>query len=473
MKRLSLRLRLILIFSLLALLTWSTASVVAWVMSRNTINEVFDTQQMLFAKRLATANLGDLLADESARSLPKTKKLVHHGKRGEQDDDALAFAIFDRQGKMLLNDGENGADFLFDGEREGFTDGERKGDDDSWRLVWLTSPDGRYRIVVGQEWDYRRDMALGMVTGQLVPWLATLPVLMLLIALMVGRELRPLRAVAAGLRRRAPDDATPLDARQVPTEVRPLVDALNALFARINALLVRERRFTSDAAHELRSPLAALRVQTEVVQLAGDDAPMREHALDNLTLGIDRATRLVDQLLTLSRLDSLSDLAELAPIDWNDLVTMTLAEQDRQAHAAGVTLRYEHRGTPPPRQGETLLLSLLLRNLLDNAVRYTPQGGGVTVTLSERSLTVEDDGPGSPRNIWRGSENASIARRGRSKPAAGWGSRSCSVSPACMVYRSVSPIARRAGSLRGWRCRRIRTWVLAGATAPCRFPARA
>ncbi|MGQ8889633.1 quorum sensing histidine kinase QseC [Serratia sp. TSA_105.2] len=394
MKRLSLRLRLILIFSLLALLTWSTASVVAWVMSRNTINEVFDTQQMLFAKRLATANLGDLLADESARSLPKTKKLVHHGKRGEQDDDALAFAIFDRQGKMLLNDGENGADFLFDGEREGFTDGERKGDDDSWRLVWLTSPDGRYRIVVGQEWDYRRDMALGMVTGQLVPWLVTLPVLMLLIALMVGRELRPLRAVAAGLRRRAPDDATPLDARQVPTEVRPLVDALNALFARINALLVRERRFTSDAAHELRSPLAALRVQTEVVQLAGDDAPMREHALDNLTLGIDRATRLVDQLLTLSRLDSLSDLAELAPIDWNDLVTMTLAEQDRQAHAAGVTLRYEHRGTPPPRQGETLLLSLLLRNLLDNAVRYTPQGGVVTVTLSERSLTVEDDGPG-------------------------------------------------------------------------------
>ncbi|AVU32161.1 quorum sensing histidine kinase QseC [Serratia marcescens] len=394
MKRLSLRLRLILIFSLLALLTWSTASVVAWVMSRNTINEVFDTQQMLFAKRLATANLGDLLADESARSLPKTKKLVHHGKRGEQDDDALAFAIFDRDGKMLLNDGENGADFLFDGEREGFTDGERKGDDDSWRLVWLTSPDGRYRIVVGQEWDYRRDMALGMVTGQLVPWLATLPVLMLLIALMVGRELRPLRAVAAGLRRRAPDDATPLDARQVPTEVRPLVDALNALFARINALLVRERRFTSDAAHELRSPLAALRVQTEVVQLAGDDAPMREHALDNLTVGIDRATRLVDQLLTLSRLDSLSDLAELAPIDWNDLVTMTLAEQDRQAHAAGVTLRYEHRGTPPPRQGETLLLSLLLRNLLDNAVRYTPQGGVVTVTLSERSLTVEDDGPG-------------------------------------------------------------------------------
>lgn len=394
MKHLSLRLRLILIFSLLALLTWCSASLVAWMMTRNNINEVFDTQQMLFAKRLATANLGDLLADENVRSLPKTKKLVHHGKRGEQDDDALAFAIFDRRGKMLLNDGENGADFRFDGEREGFTDGERKGDDDSWRLLWLTSPDGRYRIVVGQEWDYRRDMALGMVTGQLVPWLVTLPILMLLIALMVGRELRPLRTVAAGLRKRAPDDATPLDARQVPTEVRPLVDALNALFARINALLVRERRFTSDAAHELRSPLAALRVQTEVVQLAGDDEQMREHALENLTVSIDRATRLVDQLLTLSRLDSLSDLAELEAIDWGQLVPMTLAEQDRHAHAAGITLRYEQQGTPPPLQGQALLLSLLVRNLVDNAVRYTPAGGTVTVRLTERLLRVEDDGPG-------------------------------------------------------------------------------
>lgn len=394
MKRLSLRLRLILIFSLLALITWGSASLVAWIMTRSHIDEVFDTQQMLFAKRLATANLGDLLADESARRLPKTKKLVQHGQRGDQDEDALAFAIFDRNGRMLLNDGENGADFRFDGECEGFTDGRRKGDDDSWRLLWLTSPDGRYRIVVGQEWGYRRDMAFGMVTGQLTLWLVTLPVLMLLIALVVGRELRPLRLVAAGLRQRAPDDATLLDGQQVPTEVRPLVDALNALFSRISMLLVRERRFTSDAAHELRSPLAALRVQTEVVQLAGDNTQMREHALDNLMLGIDRATRLVDQLLTLSRLDSLSDLAELEPVDWNKLLPMALAEHDLQAHAAGVTLRYEQQGAPRPRQGQALLLLLLMRNLVDNAVRFTPAGGTVTLRLTERLLTIEDDGPG-------------------------------------------------------------------------------
>lgn len=394
MKSLSLRLRLILIFSLLALLTWCSASVVAWMMTRHNINEVFDTQQMLFAKRLATADLGDLLANQQARSLPKTKKMLNHGKRGEQDDDALAFAIFSHDGRMLLNDGENGEDFLFDGDRQGFVDGQRKGDSDSWRLLWLTSPDGRYRIVVGQEWDYRQDMALGLVMGQLLPWLVTLPILMLLIALMVGRELRPLREVAASLRKRAPDDATPLNAHQVPSEVRPLVEALNTLFTRINSLLVRERRFTSDAAHELRSPLAALRVQTEVVQLAGDDVPMREHAVNNLTVGIDRATRLVDQLLTLSRLDSLADLHGLALVDWSQLVPMTLAELDRQAHTFGITLRYQQQGEPPALSGQPLLLSLLVRNLVDNAVRYTPAGGTVTVTLSQRQLTVEDDGPG-------------------------------------------------------------------------------
>ncbi|VDZ58003.1 Sensor protein qseC [Serratia odorifera] len=159
-------------------------------------------------------------------------------------------------------------------------------------------------------------------------------------------------------------------------------------------MLLRERRFTSDAAHELRSPLAALRVQTEVVQLAGDDVAMRERAVENLSVSIDRATRLVDQLLTLSRLDALPNLDGQAPVDWGQLVPATLAEQEHHAHQAGVTLRYQPQGAPSPRSGDGLLLSLLVRNLLDNAVRYTPTGSAVTVTLNAAELRVEDEGPG-------------------------------------------------------------------------------
>ena len=124
LNNLSLRLRLILLFSLLALLTWLIASGVAWHQTRKHINEVFDTQQMLFAKRLAATGLGDRLNLQKDTELPDTKKMVRKGSRGHTDDDALTFAIFNRHGQMLLNDGENGKRIRFDGDTQGFNDVE-------------------------------------------------------------------------------------------------------------------------------------------------------------------------------------------------------------------------------------------------------------------------------------------------------------------------------------------------------------
>ncbi|KAB7898342.1 two-component system sensor histidine kinase QseC [Rouxiella sp. S1S-2] len=397
-KNKSLRLRLILLFSALAIITWAVASSIAWQQTRHKINEVFDTQQMLFAKRLATAGLGDMLLDAKTQNMPETKAMVDKHHRGHTDDDALTFAIFDRQGHMLLNDGEHGKAMRFNSEAHGFIDTELKDDDNSWRVLWLTSTDGHYRIAVGQEYDYRSDMAWDMVSGQLVPWLASLPLLMLAMIVMLSLELRPLRRVAKELQSRAADDAQPLATERVPGEIMPLVQSLNALFARTQDMLVRERRFTSDAAHELRSPLAALRVQTEVVQLAGDDARVRDNAVQNLTTSIDRATRLVDQLLTLSRLESFTTLDashdETGPVDWLALVTQTLIEQDTAAHRNGIELILENNGTPPPMCGQALLLSLMLRNLLDNAIRYSPGGSEIRVTISRSGLTLVDRGPG-------------------------------------------------------------------------------
>ena len=391
---LSLRLRLILLFGVLALITWLTASAFAWQQTRHNINEVFDTQQMLFAKRLAGTGLADMLLPDHDVRLPETKKILHKGHRGHTDDDALTFAIFDRAGQMLLNDGENGKKIRFDQNAQGFTDSQLAGDDDQWRLLWLTTADGKFRVAVGQEYDYRQDMAWNLVSGQLMPWLACLPILLLAMGILITRELRPLRRVAENLHHRAPEDTAPISTDRVPVEVLPLVVSLNALFSRTADMLVRERRFTSDAAHELRSPLAALRVQTEVVQLSGDDVPMREHALENLTTSIDRATRLVDQLLTLSRLESFNELEELEPIDWAGLITQVVSAQDPLAHARSIDLRFEQRGQPAILRGQPLLLSLMLRNLVDNAVRYSPAGSAVTIRLDMQGIEVEDQGPG-------------------------------------------------------------------------------
>jgi Signal transduction histidine kinase len=383
----SLRLRLTLLFILLTLVAWSCASFIAWQQTSHKLDKLFDTQQMLFAKRLSVMDFNEMHI--TSPQLRSKKKIKH----GHLDDDALAFAIFTADGRMVLNDGDNGEDIPYHYRREGFNDGRLKGDNDEWRFLWLTTADGQYRIVVGQEWDYRQEMALDIVTSQLTPWLLALPLMVLLLIILLSRELAPLKNVTRALRLRAPGSEEPLSAHNIPGEVRPLVEALNHLFSRSHEMMMRERRFTSDAAHELRSPLTALKVQTEVAQLSTDDPESRDKALSQLHAGIDRASRLVDQLLTLSRLDSLAQLDNVEQIPLADLLQSSVMDNYHTAQQAGIELRL-HINAQVSKTGQPLLLSLLVRNLLDNAVRYSPRGSTVDITLDANQFTVRDNGPG-------------------------------------------------------------------------------
>ena len=384
----SLFLRLAIGFVLLIILCGGLAGLSAWHQTRDTVNELFDTQQMLFAKRLIALDPTSL----QDVTLPKTKAILRHH-RGDQDDDALAFAIFSAEGQPLLNDGENGRDLQFDHQRDGFVDGRLRGDKDSWRLVWLTSEDKRYRVVVGQEWEYREDMTRDLALSSLLPWLIAMPFMLLLLLALVWFELRPLKRLTLSLHQRAPDDATPLPDTRLPKEVKPLVVALNGLFSRMAHLVQRERRFTSDAAHELRSPLAALRVQSEVIQLADDDEAMRKRAIQQLDSGIVRATRLVDQLLTLSRVEADDLRSEFQPVALAPLLQNLLAEHFPQAEQQHTALQFTSHAEPVM-NGHPLLLGLMVRNLLDNALRYSPSGSTIDVQLNARAITVDDNGPG-------------------------------------------------------------------------------
>lgn len=386
--KLSLKLRLTLLFLVLSLTAWFAASLVAWQQTTHKLDKLFDTQQMLFAKRLLTMELDELHAPARMREVPKKAK------HGHLDDDALAFAIYASDGTMILNDGENGRDIPYHYRRDGFDDGRLQDDNDEWRFLWLTSPDGKYRVVVGQEWEYRQDMALDVVSSQLTPWLVALPVMLLLLIVLLSRELKPLKKLAQTLRARSPDATDALPIQGVPAEVRPLLDSLNHLFARTQEMMTRERRFTSDAAHELRSPLAALKVQTDVAQLSQDDPQAQEKALTQLHAGIDRASRLVDQLLTLSRLDSLDSLDGVEQIAMADLLQSAVMDIYPPAQQAGIDIRLNINAPEVTRTGQQLLLSLLVRNLLDNATRYIPRGSVVDVTLDARRFTVRDNGPG-------------------------------------------------------------------------------
>ncbi|KAE9542242.1 two-component system sensor histidine kinase QseC [Ursidibacter maritimus] len=389
-KNASLRLRLIIVISLTASFIWLISTVVAWLQVRKEVNQVFDAQQILFAQRLASSDLRAMLIE---RPHPKEKYHKKGGFRADFDDDALAFAVFTSQGDMLLSDGRNGDNFLYSRE-QGFTRSHLSSDDDEWRIFWLPIGDGKLVIAVGQELDYREDLILKMVFGQMWIWFASLPLLIALVIWLISRELRTLKQVSEQVRQRTPEDQAVISTENLPKEILPLVNNLNHFFSKTSTMLLRERRFTSDAAHELRSPLAALKIQTEIAQLAGDDSELREKALDNLTKGINRATQLIEQLLTLSRLDNLQALEGVEDIHWEKLLPSLIGELYFHAEKRQMELQFEQLATPMLKQGQPLLLSLMVRNLIDNAIKYCPESTIIRVTLAKHKLIIADNGGG-------------------------------------------------------------------------------
>lgn len=394
--RKSLRLRLSLFFSLFMLAAWLAAALFSWQTCRSYIDEFFDSQQMLVARTLAVADIS-----RAPEELPRIGDMLPGVKKhafGELEDEAIAFAIFSPQGERLLTDGKKGRRFLFEPSRRGFIDAPLRDDDDTWRILWMNSSDGRHIIAVGQELEYRSDMALEMLEGQLLPWLILLPVLLAGLFILLTRELAPLRSMAAGLRTRDPEDTSTLDLNRLPSEVLPMAESLNGFFTRTKDMLTRERSFISDAAHELRTPLAGLRIQAQVAAQPGMDAETRKEALSFLRQGIDRCSRLIDQLLALSRLEastmpgnkSSGDLPRSSVV-WSDLLAEYLPAYSQRLEKAGLRLESQMSSLSAGVQGNAALLSMLLRNLLENAAAYTPEGGLVRVTLEHGTLTVQND----------------------------------------------------------------------------------
>ena len=374
-------------------LIWLVSTAVAAYEAHHEVDELYDTQLTLFARQLLSVNMGER-GDDPLPVLPKTKKLIRGGDRGEMEDDDIGVAVWNEAGDLLLSDGK-GRHFSFDAARRGFYTVSGQDDADEWRLFYLPAPDGSRLVAVGQRQKLRHEVVLKVIQGQLLPWLLGLPVLLLLILWAVRQGLRPLQLLADNLAGRSPQERSPLP-ENVPGEVLPMVRALNALLARIAEAMEHERRFTADAAHELRTPLAALQVQAEVMALMPDEAG-RQHALALLQQGIGRATRLVEQLLALSRLDPLQGLPAAQPVDWAVVCRDAMADVAAAAADKNMQLQLNWQDSPAqvlPLTGDATLLTLMLRNLLDNAVRYCPAAACIELQASATGMLVRDNGPG-------------------------------------------------------------------------------
>jgi two-component system sensor histidine kinase QseC len=307
----------------------------------------------------------------------------------------VAFQFW-RRGTSLELHSKNAPDVRLSPREEGFSDARIDGR--RWRVFSAWDRDRRYLVQVGEQAATRDAIVGAMLRGMLLPLAAALPVLAILLWLAIERALRPLRTLGRQVAHRAPDNLGAIDVGSAPAEVAPLVADLNRLFERVRSSMDNERRFTADAAHELRTPLAAIRAQAQVARGARADTE-RTHALEGVIAGCDRATHLVDQLLTLARLEPDEFRANRKPVELHTIAQAAIGDIAPIALDRSVDVVLAE-GPAVSLQADARLLGILLRNLLDNAVRYSPQHAVVQVAVATRDrkpvVTVQDAGPGVP-----------------------------------------------------------------------------
>ena len=365
-------------------LVWLATAAFSYFDARHEIDELLDAHLAQSAS-LIVAQVGHDVEEIDLEHAPRTGSLARR----------VAFQIWEG-GTVLRLHSADAPQSLLSARTEGYSDAAIDGR--NWRVFSTWDARRKFLVQVAELDETRREIAAGIAANLLAPLLVALPVLALFVWLGIGRALKPLHRLGQAVAERRADNLSALTVADAPTEVVPLVRSLNALFGRVDRLVENERRFTADAAHELRTPLAALKAQAQVARGAADDGA-RRHALDSVIAGCDRAARLVDQLLTLARLEPghagrTPERCELRGIAQEVIAEIAPAALDRKVEI--------ELAAPEPVcvSGYPNLIAVLLRNLVDNAVRYSPERTRVHVDVTRDAdaarVAISDEGPGIP-----------------------------------------------------------------------------
>jgi len=375
-------------------IAWVGVSVTGYLRSRHEMEDLFDAH-LAQSAALLIAQISESGEEEEDDDDEGRELELEHAPELHRYARNVAFQVWER-GRKLRAHSRNAPRKKLSAKEEGFSDASVDGV--RWRVFSTWALERRALVQMAERADARDAVSAQIARHLLAPLLVALPLLGVGLLLAIGRALAPLRALADAVAARDPQRLEPVAADRVPGEVRALVERLNELFARIEVSLERERTFTADAAHELRTPLAAIRAQAQVARGSRDDAE-RAHALGQVIAGCDRAARLSGQLLTLARLEAGEWRERLVPCDLDAVAREVLAEVAQTAHSRGVAVEL-HAEAPVTVRGDASLLHVLLRNLVDNAIRYGAGGSAVRVELgrdaSHAVLRVVDQGPGIP-----------------------------------------------------------------------------
>lgn len=305
------------------------------------------------------------------------------------------FQVWSDQGKLLLHSPMS-PPLPINIEKDGFSDKIVDGQD--WRVFSTYNSNAGFRTVVAERYNTRNELGQRIAQDDLYIMLLTFPLSGLLIWIIIGKGLDSLEAVAQEVANRAPNQLEPMDLEGVPEEIKPVIDELNKLFERLKDAFEREKRFASDAAHELKTPLAALKAYAQVA-LASTDAKERNHALRKLTQGVDRSSHIIQQLLTMSRMVPESNLInDITRINLAKLAADIIGILAQSAIDKDIDIALECESKQIMIEGNYTAIGLMLRNLIDNAIRYTPEKGTVLIKVYQQessiNISVIDNGPG-------------------------------------------------------------------------------
>ena len=308
----------------------------------------------------------------------------------------MRYQVWSGEGRLLLRSA-NAPDTVM-AEEDGFSKAtDREGQ--VWRHYGVWDEHHDFRIVVGEAHDLRNQLVRNISLHVVSPLVLGMPVLIFLLWFSISRGLNPLKVLTREIETRKPENLMPLDSDAAPREVRPIVIALNELLRRMTSGLENERQFTANAAHELRTPLAAIQAHLHAVRGAEGDVE-RMRAMDQLQRGVERGIRLVGQLLTLARLDPEQSLRDVQPVSLGEVAETVCAQLAPLALQRDQTLELHVEPNLPSPPGNADMLSMLLSNLLDNAIIYTQRGGHIGINIDRCTggvlMEVCDDGPGIP-----------------------------------------------------------------------------
>jgi len=309
----------------------------------------------------------------------------------------LAYQVWDSYGNMLIRSANAPLQPMSE-LAQGYAN--QQFNQQSWRTFTLWDGSHQYQVITAEREEVRNDL-VGKITVQMTwPFVLLVPVLGVLVWLFVGWGLRPLEHIASEIARRKGMHLEPLSFEQVPREIQPLIDELNRLFGSLRNAFEKERCFTSDAAHELRTPLAALKVHLQLLN-SSERNEDKTAALEAIAEGVARASHLVDQLLGLARLDpqAIKALQRTETIDLHQLCVELLGDIYPLAREKQQEISLQG-DTQVSLQGYRFPLQSMLMNLLSNSVRYTPEGGEILLELKQDGdsldIWLHDSGPGIP-----------------------------------------------------------------------------